>query len=392
MKFTTLAFICITAGCSTAYIAPNTSAVSSPQTVTVLSTETVVITEGVASRGFQAGTASARDQAIDDALRKAVEQAIGTYISSETQVANFQLISDNIYSRTRGYVSGYTVIDEEESENLYRVTIRAIVKTDNIENDLAAIGLLLEEQGRPRVMVIVKELGNATQLSDVSSLMGSMMFETMILDNFRQQGFPVVDAATLAEIIAQDQLKLILEGDDQTAALLGIEAGAEIVIAGTALHTATSRIIAGTSREIHEYQVSCRAINTRTGSLLAGSAITVAMPFSESQARSRAADSTSCELVSSILEDWIQDENTTVIVAVNADFSRVQNLRSELRSKIRGVLDVVTRDFIGSRATIEVISETSTAEVVDEMTSDSFGVDFEITGMSGNRIEIRFTD
>lgn len=190
----------------------------------------------------------------------------------------------------------------------------------------------------------------------------------------------------------RDQLKLILEGDDATATLLGLEAGAEIIITGTALHTEENRVIAGSSRNIHEYQVSSRAINTRTGSVLAGSAITVQLPFSESQARSQAADSTSSELVSAILNGWVQQENTTVIVASNADFSKVQALRSELRTKLRGVLDVITRDFVGSRATLEVISETATSQIIDEMTSGELDSEFEVTGISGNRIEIVFTD
>ena len=44
--------------------------------------------------------AQARDKAIDDARRKAVEQAIGSMVSSETVTENFQLISDKILSNS----------------------------------------------------------------------------------------------------------------------------------------------------------------------------------------------------------------------------------------------------------------------------------------------------
>ncbi len=399
--------------------------------------ETEILAEGVAALEFQGGLDIARDHAIDDALRKAVEQAVGTHIDSETQVNNFQLISDNIYSKTSGYVSSYRIIDESQSAGLYRVVIRAVVKTDDIENDLAAIGILLGEQGRPRIMVVVKELGPVSEISEMSAFLESTMFEAMLvesireegfpisddpdiagdqarqlleivsdadnmadnsmfetimLDNFREQGFPVVDASTVAGILERDQLKLILEGDDATATLIGLEAGAEIIIAGTAVHTQEFRLISGSLREIHKYEVSTRAINTRTGSLLAGSAITVQLPFSESQARVQAADSVSSELASAILSGWIRKENTTVIVATNADFSKVQAFRSELRLKLRGILDVVTREFIGTKAVLEVVSETATSQVIDEMTSGELDVEFQVTGMSGNRIEIRFTD
>lgn len=378
-------------------IVPNTASTSVSQSsdvseiTPVLPNETEILAEGIAALEYQGGIDIARDHAIDDALRKAVEQGVGAYINSETQVNNFQLISDEIYSRTRGYVSSYRIINEEQDGDLYRVVIRAVVNTDGIENDLAAIGILLGEQGRPRIMVVVKEFSEMSDLSDGSS-MGSIMFETMLLDHFREQGFPVVDAATVAGILEKDQIRLILEGDDRTAALIGLEAGAEIIITGTVLHRATSQMIAGSPREIFEFQVSNRAINTRTGSVLAGSAMTVALPFSESQARIRAADSTASQLASGILDGWIRGENITVIVAANADFNDVQALRSELRLKLRGVLDVITRDFIGSRATLEVISETSTEEVIDEISSGELDVEFQITGMSGNRVEIIFTE
>ena len=159
-------------------------------------------------------------------------------------------------------------------------------------------------------------------------------------------------------------------------------------MSGTALHDSENRLIAGSERSVHEYRVSSRAVNTATGALLAASAITVELPFSESQARSRAADSTASYLESVILQGWTQNDNLTEIVAVNADFSRVQTLRSRILNSVRGVSDVVTRDLTGGRATLEVVSSTSSSEVMDGL---SLMEDLlTITGFSGNRVEIDF--
>jgi hypothetical protein len=351
--------------------------------------ETEILAEGASA---VSGTSLdiARDRAVDDAIRKAVEQGVGAYIDSETRVSNFQLISDNIYSRSHGYVSSYSIASESQEEGLYRVVIRAIVRTGDIEDDLTAIGILLAGQGRPRIMAVIRELSSAADLEDEDVLMGAILFETAVLDHFREKGFPVVDEVTVREILEDDQLRLILQGDDGTAALLGLEAGAEVVITGTAFHRVESRLIAGSPREVHEYSVSARAVNTRTGSLMAGSALTIELPFSESQARSRAADSTARYLESAILEGWVRGENTTVIVAANADFQSVQDLRADILGGVRGVIDVVSRDLTGSRATMEVVSETSSAEVMGDLASLDTG--FTITGFSGNRVEIRFDD
>lgn len=368
------------AGTATAYASPEAGAVPGND-------ETELLVEGVAAAGG-ASTAMARDEAIDDALRKAVEQGVGTYIDSETQVSSFQLISDNIYSRARGYVSSYEILDEREQEGLYRVVIRAVVRTGAIEDDLTAIGILLAEQGRPRVMAVIRETEGSEEPDRIELTDEAPLFETMVLEHFRSTGFPVVDADELQEIIEEDQLRLVLAGDQESAVLLGLEAEAEIVISGIAVHSLGSRLMAGSERDIHEYSVSTRAINTRTGSIMAASALTVTLPFSRSAARERAADSTASYLQSAILDGWTGGWNTTTLIATNADFQKVQALREDILQGVRGVVDVVNRGLTGSRAELEIVSETSSSEVMDDIAG--LGTGISVTGFFGNRMEIRF--
>lgn len=350
--------------------------------------ETEVLCEGVSA--ITGRIDNARDQALSDALRKAVEQGVGAYIDGETQVENLQLISDRIYSRASGFVSSYRVIHEEQSDGLYRVVVRAVVNTGRIEDDLTAIGILMAEQGRPRVMVLVRELRDPAALS-LASLDGTAsMFETQLLEGFRRRGFPVVDASRTAEVIRRDQLLLILEGDDRTAALVGLEAGAEIIVSGTAARRSESRIIAGAPREVHVFDVDCRAVNTRTAAVLGTSATTTEVPFSEGQARAQASGKTADELIAAILEGWSTNTNSTMLHVTNADFNAVEDLRSRIVSGIRGVSDVIVRDFTGSRATLEVVSETSSAEVIESL--PGIGDGFTVTGVTANRVELRLDD
>ncbi len=89
--------------------------------VFVLSSDTTireVMVEGVSS--IEGGRKDiARDYAIKDDLKKAVEQAVGTFISSETVVENYEVLSDRIYSKAEGYVAEYKVLRDKEEGDLY---------------------------------------------------------------------------------------------------------------------------------------------------------------------------------------------------------------------------------------------------------------------------------
>ena len=59
----------------------------------------------------------ARDKAIEDALRKAVEQAVGAMVSSETVTQNYELLSDKILSKSKGYVRSYKIATEKKGDD-----------------------------------------------------------------------------------------------------------------------------------------------------------------------------------------------------------------------------------------------------------------------------------
>ncbi len=352
-----------------------------------------VIVEGVAAR-TGGGWDIARDAALRDALRKAVEQGVGTMVSSETRVQNFQLLSDRIYSVAEGYVSSYRVIAERPDGELYRVTIRARVKTDKLENDLPAIGILIAEQGRPRVAVLVKELENWQEFSVEDRMMAQEMTEAGLLEAFGRRGFPIVDYRQVQENLKRQQLKPVLTGDNRAAAELGQRAGAEVFVTGLAQRETEVKQIpyGGGEMLMFRMRLSVRAVNVADGAVLAVSNVVRELPFSEDEARREAIDSAATALISGILRGWRRRENVTVLTISNASFERVQQLKSEISQKLRGVKDVLFRDLTGATATLEVISETASSEVVNGLRTASFGVPFEVLGLAGNRVELRLKE
>ncbi len=97
------------------------------------------------------GVGTNRNSAIEDAKRKAVEQAVGTLIQSESQVQNFALVKDVISTNTSGYISSYTVKNEVPYPDRYEVTIIAVVSESGLKADSKS---LAQSLGGLRFMVI----------------------------------------------------------------------------------------------------------------------------------------------------------------------------------------------------------------------------------------------
>lgn len=101
------------------------------------------------------GLADAKTAAVEAALRQAVEHAAGVNISSITQVKDFQLIEDAIYSSTAGLVEKYEVLQENpDQDGLYTVRVESIVSRADINTKFQAWKALIKRKGHPRLMVV----------------------------------------------------------------------------------------------------------------------------------------------------------------------------------------------------------------------------------------------
>ena len=96
--------------------------------------------------------AMARDRAIDDAKRKAVEMVAGSRVQAESITQNYQLVEDRIYARASGFVKQYRILAEHRDQGVYRVRLKAEVDGKSLVEDLS---LILKT--RPRVIVMIAE-------------------------------------------------------------------------------------------------------------------------------------------------------------------------------------------------------------------------------------------
>lgn len=114
-----IVLICFFAGIADA--APRSKGVTKEKQATKTSSITTV------------GTGETKDDAIQDALRKAVERAMGVYIYSNTEVENFQVVKDKIIASSKGYVNNYKIVKEDQQEGIIFLTLDVDVNVNNIQ-------------------------------------------------------------------------------------------------------------------------------------------------------------------------------------------------------------------------------------------------------------------
>jgi hypothetical protein len=188
-------------------------------------------------------------EAMVNAKRSAVEIGIGTMIHSETEIKNFMVNKDLVFSRTEGAVKSVTVLAETTGpDGAVTVKIKAVVSKEQINNDLMALHILLESMQKPRIMVLIREdnMGDSSASGNVA--------EAEVINFLSKKGFSFVDQAAVERLKKQDQALQALEGNAAAAAAIGAQAGAEMIITGTVV----SRVVDNPSLNLGAMH-SCQA-------------------------------------------------------------------------------------------------------------------------------------
>lgn len=351
---------------------------------------TTVTAEGVASV-TQGRADVARDVALEDALRRAVEQVIGTMVESETLVQNFQLVSDKIYTQTKGYVTNYQIVSERQDGGMYRVTVKASVDAGHLQTDLQALGLLYRRMNKPRVMAVIAERHAGAGSSDPAG-------ETEIIRLLVEKGFKVVDQAQIRTIRESDQVKRAAEGDAKSAQLLGRQYGAEILIVGEAFSEGAMR--GGMLGDLVSVRgrLQAKAIRADTGDILAAEgALSPGVDISEQVAGKKAVVAAAKKWLDAalpvILDRWAKElggDNSVQLVVSGLSLPQVGAFKDVLRTQVRGVKDLQQRSYVANTATLDVELKGTAQTLADDLPRKDFGTfRVEITGMTSNHLDLR---
>ena len=94
------------------------------------------------------GQGKTQDEAKQVALRSAIEQAFGAFISSKTEILNDHLVKDEIVSITNGNIQKFDVLSEVQlPDGGYATTLKAVVSVTKLTSFCESKGVEVEFKG-----------------------------------------------------------------------------------------------------------------------------------------------------------------------------------------------------------------------------------------------------
>lgn len=298
------------------------------------------------------GYGTTPSEAEQDAMRNAVEQVMGTLVDSRTLTENYQVVEDNIYLTSRGFIQNYTVTDRRNAGGAWQVTIDADIDTDPnsaLMTKLTRMGIIQYNLRDAKIGVIIPEEHLSRRIPDPAG-------ETAVVKKFLEAGFDnVIDISltrfyhnTIAVDMSLDQLRNIANSLQ-----------ADILIVGEAF-SERGGDVPYMSRDI----ISCKArveakmYIARTGQIIAadgtyGAAIDTAETIAAKKALAQAGEKMGQYLTEQLLNHGSTNRQQVEMVVITNNINDVNRLKNELM-QTAGVSDVKFSRWDAGRATLAV--------------------------------------
>jgi len=341
----------------------------------------------IEAKGFAtitgADTAGAREAAVQDALMKAVEEAVATIAAPEAIAENYEALSEKVYTKTLGYIKEYKITGEALTGGLVSVTVKAMVAAGELADDLDALGLVHAPSERPRVLFMIAEQnigrkfftywwwwwGGKREIEAERIELSAA--ETALKERFLAKGFNVVDISVATGGFEVPEAYRIVDLTKDQAIYFGRNLDAEIVVMGKAIAQKGPKT-EGSRLGVYLADISAQAVQVDTGKVLGstrghGTSRHVSEVTGATTAMDNAAAEAAEKLTAQILSDWAGPNLVTIRLLGVTDYRQVTDFKGMLKERVSGIGNIYERGFEATRATIQVESRVPARVIADEI-------------------------
>ncbi len=149
------------------------------------------------------GSGKTIEEAKTNALRSAIEQAYGAFVSSNTEILNDEIVKDEIVSISSGNIKEFKILSQSElTENLVSMTLSATVSVSQLQSYAQSKGASIEFAGGTFAMNMkLQKLNEDAETAAIKNLCA-------VLDELYKKCFDFKIEASEPLFIAEDRYKI----------------------------------------------------------------------------------------------------------------------------------------------------------------------------------------
>jgi hypothetical protein len=297
---------------------------------------------------------NAMEQAKQDALRRAVEQACGTFINAQTRTKDHAAVYDKVMSQAAGYVLSFDIVERRFENGATICKVAAKVSTKSFELDWARFAHTLEAEGNPRCVVLVVD---DNDMDDNNPPKVNGVAQSVLENFFMSKGVQLMDQTGSKDIKDRDIELAAKNNDIDKLAAMGAALKADVVIAGRAeaRHAGVSEL-AGQTLFKWTATLSVRAYQTDSAQLLmsntySGTAASANQSAGGDEAIRKCAESHAGTILRDIGEAWRKRQNVRRTLQITLEKCSREDFKA---FEIDGVRNVRLRELVNNVCQVEI--------------------------------------
>ena len=351
--------------------------------------------------GSAAGTNdAAKDLAVRVALRKAVEEACGVFLTSKSKTRDYKVVYDKVFAEAVGYVVAHKVLRTWTKDGTTSASVRVHVSTRKFETDWARIAHTLEQENNPRVIVAINEGVHQSIVGRPQEVKENGIVQAKLEEFLLSKHIRLMDRATTEKVAKRDVLLAAIKNNDQAVAAWGARFKADVVITGRATVKYGKTIkVAGVDMHQFTATLNVRVVQTDSGLILDSksfgpvTANSLQRGGGADKALAKLATTSAPKLLAAVVEAWRRRANvlrTVQISVVGLDYKMWKVFRAEA-GKLRGVQALRLREIVEGVGAIDVgyqFTNENLADLLIELKT----VKLKVTEITSNRIKFKVVE
>lgn len=334
------------------------------------------------------GQGMSQTEAENKALQNAVENTLGVLVDGQTLVQNYMLISNQIYTQTRGFITNYTVLEKyQNAEGIWTVRINADVDDNpnsKLMSELTRLGIIDNRLRNPKIAVYIPEQHIQYRIPDPAG-------ETAVVKALLEAGF-----SNVIEVGSRMSVANPLNMTAQQMTSAAQQFGADIMIVGEAFSDSVgdaAQWLPGNQRSgmrACRARVEAKLFIVKSGQMIAADGkIASGMDVSDAIAAKKALSGAGQQMGEYFVEQLLKlgsgNRQQVELIVYGGDFSKINRVQAALAEVAKGFN---LSSYEGGKA-VFTVQYAGTPQSLFEQLQSSTDADLTLQSVSYNQLTLR---